>query len=303
MCIMLFRPSIILFSLLSMLSLLLAPPMAPQAWAQAAQVEYAQGLSPLDSQRPVYELNLDARLVTDGPEILRGMVWRVFANEPGADGKLPAVATARGGPASIQLNAGTYLVHAAFGRAGASKRVIISGEDATESFILQAGGLELNAETANVAIQAKHLRFSIFEREQNEDGERKMIAFNVAPNKIVQLNEGTYHVLSRYGTINATVRADLEVKAGQVTQAVLQHRGAGISLRLVSRPGGDPIANTAWSVFTEDGDKVFTSRLVSPFLILAEGAYEAVVRNGDDDYRRTFVVRSGKNARIEVLLE
>ena len=92
-------------------------------------------------------------------------------------------------------------------------------------------------------------------------------------------------------------------QAGQVTQAVLQHRGAGISLRLVSRPGGDPIANTAWSVFTEDGDKVFTSRLVSPFLILAEGAYEAVVRNGDDDYRRTFVVRSGKNARIEVLLE
>ena len=180
MCIMLFRPSIILFSLLSMLSLLLAPPMAPKAWAQAAQVEYAQGLSPLDSQRPVYELNLDARLVTDGPEILRGMVWRVFANEPGAAGKLPAVATARGGPASIQLNAGTYLVHAAFGRAGASKRVIISGEDATESFILQAGGLELNAETANVAIQAKHLRFSIFEREQNEDGERKMIAFNIA---------------------------------------------------------------------------------------------------------------------------
>ena len=84
---------------------------------------------------------------------------------------------------------------------------------------------------------------------------------------------------------------------------MLQHRGAGVSLRLVSRPGGDPIANTAWSVFTEDGEKVFSSTSVSPFLILAEGAYEAVVRNGDDNYRRTFVVRSGKDARIEVLLE
>jgi hypothetical protein len=293
MCIMLFRFSIIVASFL----------FSALAMAQNAQVEYAEGLSPVGGQRPVYQLNLDARLIAEGAEIQRGMVWRVFGDEAAADGKLPAIATARGGSASIGLNAGTYLIHAAFGRAGASKRITISGENSTESFILQAGGLELNAETADVAIQSKHLRFSIFEREQDEDGERKMIAFNVAPNKIVQLNEGTYHVLSRYGAINATVRADLEVKAGQVTRAMLQHRGAGISLRLVSRPGGDPIANTAWSVFTEDGDKVFSSRLVSPFLILAEGAYEAVVRNGDDDYRRTFVVRSGKNARIEVLLE
>ena len=293
MCTMLIRISTLAFSFL----------LCAFAWAQNAQIEYAEGLSPLGAQRPVYQLKLNASLVEDGPEIQRGMVWRIFDDEAAADGKLPVIVTARGGSASIGLNAGTYLVHAAFGRAGGSKRVTIGGEDVVESFILQAGGLELNAETANVAIQAKHLRFSIFEREQNEDGERKMIAFNVAPNRIVQLNEGTYHVLSRYGTINATVRADLEVKAGQVTQAVLQHRGAGISLRLVSRPGGDPIANTAWSVFTEDGDKVFTSRLVSPFLILAEGAYEAVVRNGDDNYRRTFAVRSGKNARIEVLLE
>ena len=293
MCTMLFRISI--FAVAFLFSAL--------AWAQSAKVEYAGGLSPLGGQRPVYQLKLDARLITDGPEIQHGMVWRVFGDEAAADGKLPAIATARGGSTTIALNAGTYLVHAAFGRAGASKRVVISGENSAESFILQAGGLELNAETANMAIQPKHLRFSIFECEQNEDGDRKMIAFNVAPNEIVQLNEGTYHVLSRYGTINATVRADLEVKAGQITRAVLQHRGAGISLRLVSRPGGDPIANTAWSVFTEDGDKVFTSRLVSPFLILAEGAYEAVARNGDDDYRRIFVVRSGKNARIEVLLE
>lgn len=272
-------------------------------WAQSSSVEYATGASIINASRPVHQLVLRASLVPDGPNIQRGMVWRVFGDEPDTDGTLPVIATARGGSASIGLNSGTYLIHAAFGRAGASKRVTIEAEDLSESFNLQAGGLELNAETANVAIQSKHLRFSIFEREQDEEGQRKMIALDVEPNKIVQLNEGTYHVLSRYGAINATVRADLEVKAGQVTKAVLQHRGAGVSLRLVSRPGGDPIANTAWSVFTQDGDKVFSSRSVSPFLILAEGSYEAVVRNGDDDYRRTFAVRSGKNARIEVLLE
>ena len=273
------------------------------AWAQNAAVEYAVGLSPVDASRAVHQLQLNASLVPDGPTIERGLVWRIFRDEPDADGKLPVIVTARGGSASIGLNSGNYLVHAAFGRAGASKRVTVSAESLTESFNLQAGGLELNAETANVAIQDKHLRFSIFEHEQDEEGNRKMIAPDVEPNKIVQLNEGTYHVLSRYGNINATVRADLEVKAGQVTKAVLQHRGAGVSLRLVSSPGGDPVANTAWSVFTQDGDKVFSSQAVAPFLILAEGAYEAVVRNGDDNYRRTFAVRSGRNARIEVLLE
>ena len=274
-----------------------------QSWAQNAEVEYSAGLSPIDASRPVHQLQLDASLIPDGPKIERGMVWRVFRDEPDADGKLPVIATARGGSASIGLNSGIYLVHAAFGRAGASKRVRISAESLSESFNLQAGGLELNAETADVAINSQHLRFSIFEHEQDEQGQRKMIAPDVEPNKIVQLNEGTYHVLSRYGNINATVRADLEVKAGQVTKAVLQHRGAGISLRLVSRPGGDPVANTAWSVFTQDGDKVFTSQAVAPFIVLAEGAYEAVVRNGDDDYRRTFAVRPGRDAKIEVLLD
>lgn len=276
---------------------------ASSAAAQTGPVEYASGVKAVNPLRPVYQLLLEASLIPDGTAIQRGMVWRVFRDQPDDDGKLPVLATARGGSATIGLNAGTYLVHAAFGRAGASKRIELNATDLHEKFILKAGGLELNAETGGSTIPAKHLRFSIFEREQNEDGERKMIALNVAPNRIVQLNEGTYHVLSRFGSINATVRADLEVNAGQVTRAVLQHRGAGVTLRLVSSPGGDPIANTSWSVFTQDGDNVFSSRSVSPFLILAEGTYEAVVRNGEDDYRKTFEVQSGKNVRIEVLLE
>ncbi|MEP5181757.1 MAG: hypothetical protein ABJQ85_19455 [Rhizobiaceae bacterium] len=273
------------------------------AWAQNAKVEYSADGTAVNVSLQVYQLNLNASLIDEGAPIERGMVWRVFRDEPEVDGKLPVIATARGGSASIGLNSGNYLVHAAFGRAGASKRVTIGDTDLSQSFILQAGGLELNAETGEESIQSKHLRFSIFEREANEDGTRKMIAPDVEANKIVQLNEGTYHVLSRYGSINATVRADLEVKAGHVTKAVLQHRAAGISLRLVSRPEGDPVANTAWSVFTEDGDKVFTDRTAAPFLVLAEGAYEAVVRHGDDDFRRSFVVRSGKDALIELLLQ
>lgn len=272
------------------------------AAAQDTKTEYAPASPDADPNRPGYEMVLDARLVPDGTTIERGMVWRIFRDIAGEDGKLPLIATAQGGTASFTLNAGTYLVHAAFGRAGASKRVVMGSDGATESFVLKAGGLELNAQTHEQAIPARDLRFSIYELEQDEEGQRKLIALNVAANKVIQLNEGTYHVLSRYGTINATVRADLEVKAGLVTKALLQHRGAAVSLRLVSQSGGDPVANTAWTVFTQDGEKVFESQTVSPSFILAEGTYEAAVRNGDRDYRKTFEVKPGKNARVEILL-
>ena len=270
--------------------------------AQDTKTEYAPASPDADPNRPGYELILDAKLVPDGNTIERGMVWRVFSDRADSNGKLPLVATAKGGTASFTLNAGTYLVHAAFGRAGGSKRVIVDSSGASESFVLQAGGLQLTATSDEQAIPPKDLRFSIYELEQDEKGERKLIALNVAANKIIQLHEGTYHVLSRYGTINATVRADLEVKAGKVTRASLQHRGAAISLRLVSRSGGDPVANTAWDVFTEDGEKVFSSRSIAPSLILAEGTYEAAVQNGDNTFRRTFSITPGQNTRIEILL-
>ena len=272
------------------------------AFAQETKTQYAPDDNGVDPNRPGYELVLDARLVAEGLSIQRGLIWRVFREEEDQNGKLPLVASAQGGTASFTLNTGTYLVHAGFGRAGASKRVILTSEGASETLVLQAGGLELTATSEGQSIPERDLRFSIYELEQDEEGQRKLIALNVAARKIIQLNAGTYHVLSRYGTINATVRADLEVKAGQVTKATLQHRGAKVSFRLVSNSGGDPIANTAWSIFTEDGEKVFESHSVAPSVVLAEGTYEAAVRNGDNDFRKTFKIQPGFNARVEILL-
>ncbi|MEE9313773.1 MAG: hypothetical protein V3V02_03910 [Rhizobiaceae bacterium] len=277
--------------------------MAFTAEAQNTKTNYTPDIGGVDPTRPDYALVLNAKLIAKGEIISRGMVWRVFREAPASDGKLPLIASAQGGSATFNLNAGTYLVHASFGRAGASKRVIVSNGGVSEDFILQAGGLELNALAKDQIIPAKDLRFSIYELEQDEKGNRKLIALNVAANKIIQLNEGTYHVLSRYGTINATVRADLEVKAGEVTKALLQHRGAAVSLRLVSEIGGDPVANTAWAVFTKDGEKVFESRTVSPSFILSEGTYEAAVTNGDVNFKKTFTINPGKNTRVEILLK
>lgn len=275
-----------------------APGLANLAHAQATGFAPQAGNPELNSR-----LSLVAKLTSDGEAISRGLVWRVFGGTPDGDGKLPLIATAQGGSAAFDLPTGTYLVHATFGRAGATKKVALSAEPASEEFVLQAGGLELTATTKGDPISKKDLRFSVYELEQDEDGNRKLIALNVAADKVVRLNAGTYHVLSRYGTINATVRADLQVKAGEVTKATLQHRGAKVGLRLVSKFGGDPIANTAWAIFTQDGEKVFESTNIAPTIILAEGNYEAAVRHGEDTVRRGFKVVSGENIRVEILLK
>ncbi|MEM9733787.1 MAG: hypothetical protein AAF903_09945 [Pseudomonadota bacterium] len=248
-------------------------------------------------------LILQARLSANGPIVQQGLVWSVFGETPGTDGKLPLITSSKGGVVNLNLPSGSYLVHAAIGRASASKRVFVSSAGGTEEFILEAGGLEMHATSGGRDIPPRRLRFSVYELEQDENGERELIALNVAAGKVIALNAGTYHVLSRYGTINATVRADLVVEPGKLTRATLEHRGAPVSMRLVSRRGGPPLANTSWTVFTEDGERVFSSSSVSPSLVLAEGRYEAVVKFGDEDLRQIFNIIPGRIHRVEILLE
>jgi len=76
-----------------------------------------------------------------------------------------------------------------------------------------------------------------------------------------------------------------------------------VKLRFVSRKGGAPIANSAWTVLSSDGEKLFESNKLSPLLVLAEGIYEASVRNGDEVYVKNFEVKTGRNATVEVLLK
>ena len=72
-----------------------------------------------------HRVTLEARLVDGAAPLGDGVIWRVFGVQPGEDGELPLITTSRGGSASIALHSGDYLVHAAFGRAGATKRVTV----------------------------------------------------------------------------------------------------------------------------------------------------------------------------------
>ena len=67
---------------------------------------------------------------------------------------------------------------------------------------------------------------------------------------VVLLPEGTYYILSKYGDSNAMVRSDIRVQSGKLTDVTVKHRAAVITFKLVSRSGGEALANTEWSVLT-----------------------------------------------------
>ncbi len=248
------------------------------------------------------EITLQARLTEEAEDLDRGVVWRVFKPDFEEGGKLPMVATAEGGTHSFRLPTGSYLVHAAFGRAGATKRITIAEEPKSETLVLDAGGLKLDAIlSGGVKIPPIKLRFSIYHSEEDEAGERALIVPNVRPNSIIRLNAGIYHVVSNYGNVNAVIRSDIRVEAGKLTEAQVEHRAAQLTLKLVRESGGEAIADTSWSVLTDSGDIVRESVGAFSSMVLSEGTYTIIATNRGRVFQREFVVKAGRNQDVEVL--
>ena len=72
------------------------------------------------------EITLSAQIDGQGRRTSRAALSGGSSSpQPGQDGKLPLVASAQGGTSVFQLEPGSYLVHASFGRAGATKRITV----------------------------------------------------------------------------------------------------------------------------------------------------------------------------------
>ena len=264
----------------------------------------APGTAPQGSK--LREIALEAKLTANGDPVQDGLSWYVFSPAAGTDGKLPLIASSQGGSADFQLAPGDYFVNVSFGRAGVTRKLTVpeEGEVDKQTMVLEAGGLLLNAVSGtDVRIRPDQLSFSIYSADVREDGERGLVMADVPPNTVVRLNAGTYHIVSEYGDTNASIRADIQVEAGKLTEATIQHKAAQITFKLVSDAGGEAIADTAWSILTAAGDSVGESVSAFPTMVLAEGEYSAVARNKDKIYQRDFKVEAGKNTDVEVLMK
>jgi hypothetical protein len=249
------------------------------------------------------QVALSAVLTEEGQNIEQGLVWRIYRDSPGADGKPILLATHREAAPNLRLEPGTYMVNVALGRANLTRKITVAGQKVQpERFVLNAGGLRIiPVLSTREAINEKAVSYDIYSDERDQYGQRVKVASGMKPGIVVRLNSGLYNVVSSYGDANAIARADVTVEAGKLTEATLNHAAGRVTFRLVAHPGGDALPDTQWSVSTSQGETVKESVGALPTHILAPGTYAVSAKYAGEVFQRTFSLRAGDALQVEIV--
>ena len=248
-------------------------------------------------------LMVSARFGRDPPAITGGLHWRIYPDKPDPNGVFRLLKEERAAAPIFVLPPGGYVVHVSFGLASAAKKVQLRSETVREVFEIAAGGVRFEGRVGDSRIPPGQITFDVYRGSQFEGGggDKRPLASGIATSDVVLLPEGTYYVVSNYGDSNATVRSDIRVQAGKLTDVVVNHRAAVITLKLVNEQVGEALANTQWSVLTPGGDVVKEAIGAFPKVILAEGDYSIVAKNDGKVFNGKFKVEPGFDREIEVM--
>ena len=304
----------------------LAPALAGLALQIAPNAAQAQGLPSfgpgsfgpnMPSQPPTEPaqgaLYMSAVLAANETQPVRGgLKWRVFEERAQPDGTHRIVSESDEAAPRFNLPTGAYIVHAAFGLAGASKRVNVELRPVTDRITLNAGALKISTMLGDQPIAPQKISIAVYVPAPG-NSEAKLVVDKGKPGDLICLPEGQYHIVSTLydlgnstttGSASATnsiVTPDLRVQAGKATQATLKHRAATMTLKLVNQPGGEALANTSFSVLTPGGDVIRELIGAFPALVLAEGEYVAIARHEGKTYQAQFKVQSTLDRDVEVI--
>ncbi len=247
-------------------------------------------------------VKLVALLTADGQEIDEGLVWRVYQSGEAADQKSKLVTEKREASPALKLQPGDYTINASFGRANLTRRLSLkAGASTTEKFVLNAGGLRITASLAGKPAPEGSVTYAIYADDREQFSERTAVMTGAKPGLIIRLNAGIYHIVSTYGDANAKVFADVTVEAGKLTEAAIIHQAAKAAFKLVTRAGGEALPDTHWTIQTPNGELVKESVGALPTHTLAPGDYTVLAKAGGRIFQRTFSLKDGEVANVEVL--
>ncbi|MDE2578290.1 MAG: hypothetical protein KGL46_05750 [Hyphomicrobiales bacterium] len=295
--------------------LLLAALFGPPAVAQTSFGPPGAAVSPPPQTAPQATLSLSATLAPNDREPVRGgLKWRIFEERAQADGSHALVYQTEDATPQIQIAQGAYIVHAAFGLAGAEKRVNVAGPAVSERLTLNAGALKATGMLGDTPAPPNRIQIALYVP-QSGNSEAKLVLEKGRPGDVICLPEGAYHVVSTLfdtgantpgaaaTATNSVAAGDVRVQAGKLTEVTLRHRAATMTLKLVNAPGGEALANTTFSVLTPGGDVIRELIGAFPSLVLAEGEYVAIARHDGKTYQSVFKVQSTMDRDVEVLAQ
>lgn len=249
-------------------------------------------------------VQLVAQLTADGQRIDQGLVWRVFrAEDP--EGKTTLLNAYRDAAPVVSLKPGEYAINAAFGKANLTRLIKVQAGAPlqVEQFVINAGGLRVQALAGGKPADAKSVAYSIYaDRDQSDS--RKLVLGGAKPGVIIRLNAGIYQIVSTYGDGNAIVQSDVSVEAGKLTEATVSHAAARATFKLVQRAGGEALPDTQWTIQTAQGQEVKVSVGALPTHILAPGTYSVIAKANDGRvFQREFTLENGQMAQVEVVMK
>ncbi len=296
------RMAIAVLSLWLGLTLLLQ---SPDALAQGAA-----------ASAPLKTLNLSARIGT-GVTLRSGLAWRVYPDRADANGNRAVLMQSSEATPQFSLPDGDYIVHAAFGLAGVTRKISLQRDGQAEVVALTAGALRITGILGDQKIPPTRETIAVYVP-QPGNSEAKLVVQNAHPGDVIGLPEGTYHLVSTYldmvgvGSLNATsagiatnsvINADISVPSGRYVDVTLRHRAATLTLKLVKSPGAEALANTSFTVLTPGGDVIRELVGAFPSLVLAEGEYVLIARRDGKTFQSTFTVQSATDRDVEVIAQ
>jgi hypothetical protein len=254
-----------------------------------------------EDARPTSTITLSTVLEGDTAVIKSGVTWRIFTDPTDRTPSLLVFESDAAEPV-IQLPPGPYIIHVAYGLSGTTKRIVVGQSPLKETISLNAGGLQLTAMIGDTPVPDEAVIFNIYVA-VGSDPEGRLISGNLRANTILRLPAGTYRIVSQYGDTNAIMSTDLTIESGKLTTATVKHRAAMVTLKLVRTLGGEAYAGTSFSVLTPGGDTIREAVGAFPSMILAEGSYILIARNGGKVFTQEFSVKSGYDQDIEILMK
>jgi hypothetical protein len=128
------------------------------------------------------------------------------------------------------------------------------------------------------------------------DGVAQEVVTTSLPQPSLLLPSGRYRVEGRYGLMNAQSAREVEVKAGQTSQLVLEPPVAVLRLRLTGAGTGE----TWWEILDDTGKGVWMDGQAAPTASLQAGRYIVRAETRDKRYERRVELRAGETKLLEI---
>lgn len=219
-------------------------------------------------------------------------VFIVLADDPEAPLGQREVARSAERQPEFVLPPGTYTAVMRQGSVEHSERVALGAGDVVQRTLAVAG--------AQVALSsrlgAQPIEDHVSYRLDRLDGPPGAVTTVSRPQPVLLLAAGRYRVEARYGSANASVARDVEVKAGAPQQQIVFEQQAGdVRLRALNAPG-----EVFWEVRDGTGRQVWASGQPEPLLTLQAGRYTVVASARDKRAEAVLDVRLGDKRSLDV---